>query len=154
MTNQITQIFSSMKTVIRQSKVWSIRVRKFLYSIAKTEFGGMLLHWIFAYFSAAVPGEKLADTDSLLAFPHPSPSYPLHILIVPKEKFSSLKDLPSDEGTFEADLFSTVNDLVEKFSLEEGGYRLIVNGGSAQEVNHLHFHLISEDYEKSSRLDT
>jgi diadenosine tetraphosphate (Ap4A) HIT family hydrolase len=31
------------------------------------------------------------------------------------------------------------------FNLESKGYRLIVNGGNAQEVDHLHFHLISDD---------
>lgn len=125
-------------------------MRRFFYSMAKTRLGGSLLHWIFAYFSAAVPGEKLADTDSLLAFHHPAPSYPLHILIVPKEKLLSLKDLPSDGLDFEAGLFTTVNNLVEQFGLDTSSYRLIVNGGSAQEVNHLHFHLVSEDYEENN----
>ena len=34
------------------------------------------------------------------------------------------------------------------FNLESKGYRLIVNGGNAQEVDHLHFHLISDDHVK------
>ena len=118
---------------------------RFLYSIAKTWFGGLILHWIFAYFSFFIPGKRLVETDSVLAFHHPSPSYPLHILIVPKSKYSSLVDLPSNDHIFEVELFSVVNDLVKMFNLESKGYRLIVNGGNAQEVDHLHFHLISDD---------
>jgi histidine triad (HIT) family protein len=121
-------------------------MRRLLYSIAKTWGGGLILHWIFAYFSFAIPGKRLAERDSVLAFHHPSPSYPLHILIVPKAKFRSLVDLPSDDHIFEVELFSLVNELVKMFKLESKGYRLIVNGGNAQEVDHLHFHLISDDF--------
>lgn len=118
----------------------------FLYSIAKTWIGGLLLHWIIAHFSFVIPGEKLIDTDTLLAFHHPSPSYPLHILIVPKSKRRSLKDLPTADLVFEFSLFQAVNELVQQFSLDDYGYRLIANGGSAQEVDHLHFHLVSDGY--------
>jgi histidine triad (HIT) family protein len=119
----------------------------FLYSIAKTWIGGTLLHWIFAYFSFAIPGEKLIETDTLIAFQHPSPSYPLHLLIVPKHKFRSIMELPSDGSVFETGLFKAVKELVQRFDLEACGYRLIANGGTAQEVDHLHFHLVSDDYE-------
>ena len=118
---------------------------RLFYSIAKTWVGGFILHWIFAYFSFAIPGKRLAERDSVLAFHHPSPSYPLHILIVPKAKFRSLVDLPSDDHLFEVELFSLVNELVKMFELESKGYRLIVNGGNNQEVDHLHFHLVSDD---------
>jgi len=127
---------------------------RFLYSIAKTWMGGLLLHWIIAFFSFAIPGEKLIETDSLVAFNHPSPSYPLHILIMPKARHKSLNDLPSDDLVFESGLFVSVNELVQRFGLESCGYRLITNGGSAQEVDHLHFHLISDDYKGESSLNT
>ena len=130
-------------------------MKRFLYSIAKTWIGGTLLHWIFAYFSFAIPGEKLIETDTLIAFHHPSPSYPLHLLIVPKDKFRSIMELPSDGSVFETGLFKAVKELVQRFDLEACGYRLIANGGSAQEVDHLHFHLVSDDYESdiSSRIN-
>ena len=129
---------------------FSKRINRFLYSIAKTRTGGILLHWIIAHFSFAIPGGKLIETDSLLAFHHPSPGYPLHILIVPKAKFRSLNDLPSKDQVFESGMYLAVNELVQKFNLEVYGYRLIANGGSAQEVDHLHFHLISEDFDNEA----
>ncbi|MGV7222751.1 MAG: HIT domain-containing protein [Nitrospinales bacterium] len=129
-------------------------MRKFLYGLAKTWFGGFILHGIFAFFSFVIPGEILIETDSVLAFHHPSPSYPLHILIVPKAKFRSLKDLPSTDLVFESGLFMAVNELVQRFGLEDCDYRLITNGGSAQEVDHLHFHLISDQYDGEMKLST
>lgn len=124
-----------------------MNMKRFLYSIAKTGIGSLVLHWIFAYFSFAIPGEKLIETDILIAFHHPSPSYPLHILIVPRTRYRSLMDLPSDDSSFESELFSAVKELVGRFGLEEAGYRFIANGGNAQEVDHLHFHLVSDVYE-------
>jgi diadenosine tetraphosphate (Ap4A) HIT family hydrolase len=59
-------------------------------------------------------------------------------------------DLPSDDSAFETDLFKAVKQLVKRFELDKSSYRLIVNGGSAQEVDHLHFHLISDDYDSTN----
>jgi len=129
-------------------------MNRFLYSLAKTWIGGLILHWIIAFFSFVIPREELIETDSVLAFHHPSPSYPLHILIVPKAKFRSIKDLPSTDLVFESGLFMAVNELVQRFGLEDCGYRLIANGGSAQEVDHLHFHLISDEYDGEIKLST
>lgn len=121
-------------------------MRDLFFAFAKTWLGGLLLHFFFSYFSFAIPTERLLETDALLAFYHPSPSYPLHILIVPKAKIKSLSDLDSEHADFMLGLFEAVADLVDRFDLRSVGYRLIANGGQYQEVDHLHFHLISEDY--------
>lgn len=121
-------------------------MRHLFLAFAKTWFGGLLLHFFFSYFSFAIPAERLLETDALLAFYHPSPSYPLHILIVPKGKIKSLSDLDSAHKDFILGLFKAVADLVDRFDLHSVGYRLIANGGQYQEIDHLHFHLISEDY--------
>lgn len=124
-------------------------MRRAIYKIAKTSIGGIFLGWIFAYFTFVIPGERLAETETLLAFHHPSPSFPLHILIVPRERYKSLMDLPTSEAGLFADLLSMVKELIQRFDLVSGGYHLVVNGGKAQEVEHLHFHLYSEDKSQS-----
>ena len=70
--------------------------------------------------SFAIPVKRLRETSNLIAFHHPSPSYKVHILLVPKRQVQTLADL----------------DLK--------AYRLIVNGGEYQDFPHLHFHLISD----------
>ena len=119
-------------------------LKNLLFSLAKSGLGGWLLHWIFAHFSFLIPGEKLFETNSLVAFHHPQPAYPLHILIVPKGKYQSLQDLPTGDLQFESELFQTIAELVSEYDLLSRGYRVIANGGKNQEVPHLHFHLISE----------
>jgi diadenosine tetraphosphate (Ap4A) HIT family hydrolase len=119
-------------------------MKELLFSFVKTGLGGWLLHRFFTYFSFLIPGEKLIETNSLVAFHHPRPAYPLHVLIVPKGRYQTLQDLPSENLQFESELFHAIAELIEKFDLKSKGYRMIVNGGKNQEVPHLHFHLLSE----------
>jgi histidine triad (HIT) family protein len=103
-----------------------------------------LISWILANMSFAIPLERLHETATLIAFHHPQPGYPLHVLLVPKRARQSLADLTASDADFLIDLFQTVQLLVERFNLEPAGYRLIANGGRYQDVPHLHFHLISD----------
>jgi histidine triad (HIT) family protein len=104
----------------------------------------VLLGWLLAHLSFALPLRRLRETRTLLAFHHPQPSYPVHIVLAPKKAIASLMRLEAQDAEFLIDLFATVQSLVAEFNLEERGYRLIVNGGANQEVTQLHFHLISE----------
>ena len=100
--------------------------------------------------SFALPVDRLSETSTLLAFYHPTPAYPLHILLVPKKPIASLAELnPAADGDFLTDLFVTVQKLVKQFSLPEGGYRLIVNDGKYQDFPYLHFHLISDEGQRT-----
>ena len=95
--------------------------------------------------SFALPIDRLRETATLLAFYHPHPSYPLHILLVPKKPIARLIDLdPAADSDFLVELYATAQSLIEEFRLAEGGYRLIVNGGPNQDFPYLHFHLVSD----------
>jgi histidine triad (HIT) family protein len=91
--------------------------------------------------SIAIPVNRLRETKTLLAFHHPKPSYPFHVLLVPKKSLPTLKELDLTDSAFLTDLYSTVQSLVEEFHLTS--YRLIVNGGEYQDFPQLHFHLIA-----------
>ncbi len=100
-----------------------------------------LIGWIFARMSFIIPVKRLRETDTLMAFYHPRPTYPFHVLLLPKKAVPSLKEFDSADTTFLTDLYSTVQSLVEEFQLP--AWRLILNGGEYQDFPHLHFHLIS-----------
>jgi histidine triad (HIT) family protein len=101
-----------------------------------------LIGWLFARMSFAIPVKRLRETETLMAFYHPKPIYPFHVLLVPKKAVSTLKELDPTDSAFLSDLYSTVQSLVEEFHLE--AYRLIVNGGEYQDFPLLHFHLVSD----------
>jgi len=94
--------------------------------------------------SFALPVHRLRESATLLAFHHPQPSYPVHILLVPKKALASLAALTPADAPFMLDPFATAQSLVAEFGLEQAGYRLIANGGPNQSVPQLHFHLISD----------
>ena len=77
--------------------------------------------------SFAIPAKRLSETDTLLAFYHPKPAYPFHVVLVPKQAVPSLMEL-DPASKFLPDLLAAVQSLVAEFQLP--AYRLIVNGGS------------------------
>jgi histidine triad (HIT) family protein len=101
-----------------------------------------LIGWIFAHMSFVIPVKRLRETNTLLAFYHPKPSYAFHVLLLPKKAIPSLKEFNSTDTTFLMDLYSTVQGLVDEFQLP--AYRLIVNGGEYQDFPQLHIHLVSD----------
>ena len=110
------------------------------------QLASFLTGWIFAHMSFVIPARRLCETEALLAFHHPKPSHPFHVILVPKKDIRSFADLdPADP--FLADLVRTVQSMVAENHLT--AYRLIANGGEYQDFPHLHFHLIS-DVERSN----
>jgi histidine triad (HIT) family protein len=114
-----------------------------LFRLARRWPFGQLARWGFAHMSFALPVQRLRETDTLLAFHHPHPSYAVHNLLVPKRPFASLLDVPPEAASMLVDWLGVAQSLVREFGLEEKGYRLIVNGGAFQEIPQLHFHLVS-----------
>jgi histidine triad (HIT) family protein len=96
--------------------------------------------WMLNHVPFAIPVKRLRETNSLLAFFHPKPVYPFHVIILPKKAIHSFSDL-EPSSPFLADLVIAAQSLVAEHALT--AYRLVVNGGEYQEFPHLHFHLIS-----------
>jgi histidine triad (HIT) family protein len=115
--------------------------------IARSPLGRRIMGWLFTHMSFVIPVHRLRETDTLIAFYHPKPSYPFHVLLVPKRALGSLMALSPADAAFTADLFATVQSLVTEFKLEATGYRLICNGGPYQDVPQLHFHLVADRVE-------
>lgn len=113
-----------------------------LFRFARSWAGRFLIGWIFAKMSFVIPVSRLRETETLLAFYHPRPSYAVHVLLVPKKAVASLMEL-APEDAFLEDVFRVAQELVKELNLEASGYRLVVNGGEFQDVPQLHFHLIS-----------
>ena len=111
--------------------------------LARSRPARWLIPWIFTRMSFLIPVDRLRETDTLIAFRHPQPSYPVHILIVPKRAIADLRAIRADDGKFLEDLFRCAGELASELGLEQAGYRLITNGGRYQQVPQLHFHLVS-----------
>jgi len=97
-----------------------------------------------------IPNKKILQTDHLLVFEHPQPSYPLHIILMPTRDIPALQDSQPEDSAFFQELIAAAADIIKKKHLDQLGYRLICNGGPNQVFPMLHFHLISENYNPSA----
>lgn len=95
-----------------------------------------------------IPKEFIFESDTLVTFPDIHPSADIHILIVPKEHIGSIKELKEEHAHLLLEIYQTVNKLVSENNLANELYRVVVNGGKAQHVPHLHFHFLGGNWRK------
>lgn len=93
-----------------------------------------------------IPNKKILQTDNLLVFNHPQPSYPLHIILMPTRDIPALQDSRPEDSVFFQEMIAAAAEIIKQEHLDQLGYRLICNGGPNQTFPMLHFHLISENY--------
>ena len=82
--------------------------------------------------------EVIAETETVLAFRHTRPHWPVHVVVVPKLHVPSLLEL--DDG-LALELLGVVRDVAARISTDEGGCHIVTNLGKYQESKHLHFHV-------------
>ena len=90
--------------------------------------------------SSKISVNKAMETDNILAFYHTRPSWTLHIVIVPKIHIINLVEANTETIK---EIFDVAQELIKELRLNEENYKIIVNGGSFQDTQHLHFHLVS-----------
>jgi len=90
-----------------------------------------------------IPSKKYFEDDEILVIQDIYPVAKVHVLIIPKERFKNLQDVPKEK----LGLMIKVVDVAQKMALAfeiQNSYRLVTNNGqeAGQEIFHLHFHLI------------
>lgn len=88
------------------------------------------------------------ESENLVVFPDIHPSADIHFLIVPKEHIGSVKDLKKGHANLLLEIYQAGNKLAADNNLENDLYRVVVNGGRAQHVPHLHFHFLGGNWHK------
>jgi len=88
-----------------------------------------------------IPKEFTYEDEEIMVFPDIHPFKPIHLLVVPKvhvEDYLEFNDTDLSVKTKEI-----INKIVKEQKLDNGkGYRISVNGGGAQMVRHVHFHVM------------
>jgi histidine triad (HIT) family protein len=92
-----------------------------------------------------IPTKIIYEDDLILAFKDINPQAPSHILVIPKEHFPSLNEIPEDKKEIISHIFMNIKRIAQKIGAIEEGYRVVLNTGknAGQEVFHIHFHLLS-----------
>ena len=87
-----------------------------------------------------IPTEFSYEDKDVMAFSDINPIAQVHILVMPKKHTKDFMDFKDSY------VLKKVKDVIQKIvkdqKLEDKGYRIVINGGGAQIIDHLHFHLI------------
>jgi histidine triad (HIT) family protein len=86
---------------------------------------------------------RVWETEQIIAFHHPSPSWPYHVLFVPKVGIPSFLAVRPEHVPLVGRLIQLAVATASESPVEAGSFALMVNGGAYQDVGQLHFHLVS-----------
>ena len=91
-----------------------------------------------------IPATFVYQDDLITAFEDINPKAPVHILIIPKEHYASLNDVPDDKKELLGHIMIKAREIAKEKKIGDKGYRLVLNTGrdSGQDVRHIHFHLL------------
>ena len=91
-----------------------------------------------------IPASTVYEDDRIVAFDDINPQAPVHVLLIPKEHYASLNDIPEEKKDVLSHLLLKAREIARKKNIAEKGYRIVLNTAreSGQEVFHIHFHLL------------
>ncbi|MBI2315331.1 HIT domain-containing protein [Candidatus Daviesbacteria bacterium] len=95
-----------------------------------------------------IPSNIVYESDTIVVFPDINPVADIHLLIIPKQHIAGIQDLNTEYGNLLAGVYTVVSQLVKQYNLDNNLYRVVVNGGKAQHIPHLHFHLLGGIWKK------
>lgn len=90
-----------------------------------------------------IPSEKIYENDKVYAFLDIMPVNPGHTLVIPKEHYDNIEDLPEDLMCEMSKIVKKVGQAIKK-GLGSKSYNIALNNGevAGQVVPHVHFHVI------------
>jgi len=90
-----------------------------------------------------IPSYTVYEDETTYAFLDANPLAPGHTLVIPKEPYERLNDLPADVA---ADVFAVVGELTPavEAAVDAPASTVAINNGevAGQEVPHVHWHII------------
>jgi histidine triad (HIT) family protein len=100
-----------------------------------------------------IPAKIVYQDELIVAFDDIRPQAPVHTLIIPREHFAALPDVPDgrgegsglvDGGGLLAHILLKAPQIAAAKGVAGSGYRVVLNTGpdSGQDVFHVHFHLL------------
>lgn len=122
-------------------------ISKLLFRLARNRLLHAAVRFGFANLSALLPVRRVCETEHLLAFHHPRPTWEHHILFVPKVAIPTLTDARQEQVPVVRQLIQLALSIASRERFAHGGFALMVNGGGYQDVGQLHFHLASPSRE-------
>ncbi len=85
-----------------------------------------------------IPSTKEYEDENTLVFKNINPVAETHLLVIPKKHIATFLELDDEMDN----LVHTTQKVIRDKKIESG-YKLVVNGGKYQEIQHFHLHLLA-----------
>jgi histidine triad (HIT) family protein len=92
-----------------------------------------------------IPAKIVKRSPDAVAFRDIDPRAPVHVLVIPTQHVSAVRDAKGEEGErLLGKMLAFAAELARDEGLDKEGYRIVTNTGknAGQSVDHLHFHLL------------
>ncbi len=91
-----------------------------------------------------IPASLVFEDERIIAFDDINPQAPVHVLLIPKDHFPSLNEIPEEKKDVLSHLLLKAREIAREKEIGERGYRIVLNTAreSGQDVLHIHFHLL------------
>ncbi len=86
-----------------------------------------------------VPKDFKYEDKDIMVFPDLNPAREVHFLILPKKHLVDFLELKDTK--LMAKIFNKIQEIAKEQGLDKRGFKLFLNGGGAQIIDHLHIHL-------------
>jgi histidine triad (HIT) family protein len=91
-----------------------------------------------------IPAEFVKEDDRAVVISDINPQAPTHLLVIPREHLDSLDDASQKDEALLGHLLRVAAQVANAASLDESGYRTVINTGvgAGQSVFHIHVHVL------------
>ncbi|MGB3861323.1 MAG: histidine triad nucleotide-binding protein [Candidatus Aminicenantaceae bacterium] len=91
-----------------------------------------------------IPAKVVYEDDKIIVFDDINPQAPVHVLLIPKEHYTSLNDISEENKDLLGHILFKARQVAQEKGVKESGYRIVLNTArdSGQDVFHIHFHVL------------
>ncbi|SFD67759.1 histidine triad (HIT) family protein [Actinopolyspora alba] len=91
-----------------------------------------------------IPADFVHTDERTIAIRDISPQAPVHVLVVPRERYRNAAELAAADPELLSELVRVAGRIAESEGIAESGYRLLFNTNSdaGQTIFHVHLHLL------------
>ncbi len=91
--------------------------------------------------SGKIEVRKVWEDERVLAFHHPRPKDPIHVVVIPKAHVPSILDPTALDGVLLSSMIRGVQETARRLGLDQQGFYVRVNAAAPDVTPHMHWHV-------------
>jgi histidine triad (HIT) family protein len=95
--------------------------------------------------SGKIQVKTIWEDERVLAFYHPTPTAPVHAVVIPKKHISSIMASEAVDGPILTSMVTAVQNVAVETGLSEKGFFVRTNAINPGVTPHMHWHVMSFD---------